>query len=238
MTKPNSTAIVLIVDESGSMSNVTTDTIGGIKTFLDDQKAVPGEATISLVKFNHEPTYLWDFINLQTAPEFTNKEYRPNGNTALLDAIGITIETLGKRLADMSEDERPSSVVVAILTDGEENSSVRFRNAQDTIKSMIKHQTDVYSWKFLFLGANQDAFLSASTLGIDASSTMNFASTSIGTRAAYASVSRTVRRGRTAGGASDSYNFTEQDIQDYNNAIDPANSPTTPIAPVVDPKNP
>jgi uncharacterized protein YegL len=232
MTKANSTAIAIIVDESGSMSNVTSDTIGGINTFLAEQKKTPGEATLTLVKFNDTHTTVLDYVDLQTVKELTTEDYRPSGNTALYDAIGVAATTLGKRFSDMPEDQRPSSVVVAILTDGQENSSRQFQQHQ--VAALIKQQTEVYSWSFLFLAANQDAVLAAGKLNINAGSSMTYASSKVGTRSAFTSMSNSVARGRQlrASGnsaGSDTYQFTDADRQAYADATNVAPAVIPPV---------
>jgi len=108
------------------------------------------------------------------------KTYAPDGSTALLDAIGRTIDETGARLAAMSEADRPGKVIIAILTDGEENSSGTFTWAQ--ISDMIRHQQDVYKWEFLFLGANQDAIATAARMNISRNSSANFFQTDKGIR--------------------------------------------------------
>jgi len=152
----NLSEIVCIVDRSGSMATIAADAIGGFNTFLAEQKKLPGEAQFTLVLFDTE--YLVPVANqpIQSVEPLTNKTFVPRGGTALLDAIGRTIATIGVRLGKTPESERPAHVIVVILTDGEENSSHEYSHSR--IASMIQHQQDKYNWHFVYLGVGIDAF--------------------------------------------------------------------------------
>ena len=163
--------LIFILDKSGSMTSLTDDVIGGFNSLIEKQKEEEGEAYVSTILFDHEIEILHNHINITEITPITNKEYETRGMTALLDAIGITIDSVGKRLSETPENERPEKVIIAITTDGEENSSRKYTKAQ--IKEKIEHQQNKYSWTFIFLGANMDAVGEAVNLGIDA----NFAST-------------------------------------------------------------
>jgi uncharacterized protein YegL len=181
------TEIVCIIDKSGSMSEVRNDAIGGFNMCLEEQQSVPGDATLTLVLFDTEYSMVHQNKPLSKVPPLTKRSYSPGGMTALLDAIGKTIHTIGQRLSDLPEEERPSKVIVAILTDGEENSSREYNLTQ--VKEMIQHQKEIYSWEFVFLGANQDTFAEAAKLGIDAKDTVEFAANSAGITRAYTQMS-------------------------------------------------
>jgi hypothetical protein len=116
------------------------------------------------------------------------RSYQPRGNTALLDAIGRTINTVGERLDHTPEQERPGKVLIVILTDGLENASKEFSLEQ--INQMIQHQREVYSWEFIFLGAGQDAIQVANSLGISAASAVQFSGTPEGTAQAFQAISQ------------------------------------------------
>jgi len=193
------THIVYIVDRSGSMMGKESDVIGGFNKFIKDQKEIPGEASMVLVKFDHEygPVDTWDSI--QNVPELDNNSYIPRGSTALLDAIGRTIATQGENLSNIAENERPDKVIVLIMTDGLENNSHEYTKTK--IKEMISHQQEKYNWKFVFLGANQDSFAEASSMGISQSLTANYANNSKGINSMYASTSNLVRNFRSTGKA-------------------------------------
>jgi len=185
--------IVCVIDRSGSMSSIRSDAIGGFNTFLKEQKSVPGEATLTLALFDHEYITLHNAVNLRDVPELTTETYVPRGNTALYDAIGRTIDVVGSRL-DKSAT-KPDKVIVVILTDGEENSSIEYPRAR--VAEMIRHQQDKYSWEFVFLAANQDAFQSGAGLNIKSSNTANFAANAKGTADAYSYISATTASMRT-----------------------------------------
>ncbi|MDP0489833.1 MAG: VWA domain-containing protein [Verrucomicrobiota bacterium JB023] len=158
------TEIAFILDSSGSMLALAQPAIDGFNSFLGDQLAAPGQARLSLALFNHDYSLPVASLPLEDVRELTPATYRPSGTTALLDAIGRTIDDLGKRLANMPENERPGHIVVAIFTDGLENSSTDYTLAQ--VQSLITHQTEKYNWEFLFLAANQDALATAARMGI------------------------------------------------------------------------
>jgi uncharacterized protein YegL len=192
----NLSEIVCIVDRSGSMDAIREDAIGGFNTFLSDQKQQPGEAMLSLVLFNHEYKLLHDHVDINKVPKLDKRSYKPQGMTALLDAVGRTIDAIGQRLSDTPEKERPSKVIVAILTDGLENASRDYSRGK--VAALIQQQRDVYQWEFIFLAANQDAIASAQSISIHARDSVSFQSTGEGVRHAYASMSREVTRRRSS----------------------------------------
>ena len=185
--------IACVIDRSGSMSSIRSDAIGGFNTFLAEQKSVPGEATLTLVLFDHEYIEQFKSIPIKDVSDLTNESYVPRGNTALYDAIGRTVDSVGARLDRMKD--KPEKVIVLILTDGEENASQEYTASR--VAEMIKHQQDKYGWEFVFIAANQDAFLSGSKLNIKACNTVNFAANSFGTSQAYANMSNMTRGYRT-----------------------------------------
>jgi uncharacterized protein YegL len=187
MTKENLTAIAVIIDQSGSMASLQKDIIGGYNTFLKEQKAVSGEATLTLTLFSDHTTIVHDNLPLSEVPELTEATYRPSGSTALLDAIGKTVDTMGRKFASMKEEDRPSKVIVLIMTDGEENASTAYKHAQ--IKEMVSHQQDKYNWQFVFVGANIDSFSVGTSFGVAAHSTYSYTANSIGTKSLYSSIS-------------------------------------------------
>jgi len=208
MTKENFTSINVIIDASGSMSHLSHDTIGNFNTFLQEQKAFPGEAVFTLCTFNTDYRLVHDFVKIAGVPSLDAKTYTPMGGTALLDAMGATIDSVGKKLAALPEDERPSKVIFLIITDGHENSSKRFDPAQ--IKSMVEHQKDVYSWEFVFMGANIDAIATGTNLGISMQNTLNYVPSAAGTQDLYKSISSNTStyRGSTSSRA-DFFNQTQ-----------------------------
>lgn len=184
--KKGHTEIVCIIDRSGSMQSIKDDAIGGFNSFLEDQRKVPGTATVTLVLFDHEYIVVHDGVDLSTVKDLNGDTFVPRGNTALLDAVGRAINEVGARLSNMPEDQRPEKVMVCILTDGYENCSQEF--SAPKIREMINHQRDKYSWEFSFLAANADAFTTASNMGIKKDYTSSFEKTSDGVRNAFYSM--------------------------------------------------
>lgn len=176
------TEIAFVLDRSGSMNPIAADAIGGFNTFLASQQALPGEARLTLVLFDHEYLVVHDNAAIRQVPPLDATTYVPRGMTALLDAVGRTIDDVGVRLAATPEDQRPAKVLVAILTDGQENASRDYTFAK--VSGMIKHQQEKYSWEFLFLAANQDAIAAAGALSIGAKDAVAFQATGEGVRKA------------------------------------------------------
>lgn len=194
------TDISVVQDKSGSMSMLRDETIKGFNSFLEEQKKAPGKCTMTLMQFDTNFSLLYSGEDIQKVQPLTEKTYHPDGYTALLDAIGKTIQTTGQRLDALPEDQKPARVVIAIFTDGEENSSREFNGpvGRSKVFEMIKHHTDKYNWQFLFLGASQDAVQAGGGLGIGASNSMSTANTAKGTTQAYATASANIRSYRAA----------------------------------------
>ena len=195
--KENLSELVFILDRSGSMESMCAEAIGGFNSFLEEQKKLPGEAKLTVVLFDHEYTFLCNGQDIKSVEPLTDKIYTARGTTALLDAVGRTVDEVGKRLAATPEDQRPSKVLVAILTDGQENASSSYTKAK--IQEIIKHQTDKYAWQFLFLASNQDAFSEAQQLGIHLHNVSGYDATKIGTRKAFDSITYATNSYRTTG---------------------------------------
>lgn len=181
--KKGLTELVCILDRSGSMWNIAKDAIGGFNSFLSEQKEVEGDANITMAIFDHDYEVIHDNVNLEEVEELTSEVYYPRGGTALYDAIGRTMQSVGARLNETPEDERPENVIVAILTDGEENQSTEY--SAEKIKEMIKHQEDKYDWTFMYLAANQDAFDVGRTFGMSDYNSINFNANSGGAKGAF-----------------------------------------------------
>lgn len=207
--KTDLTDISVVLDRSGSMQSVRTDTIGGFNAFLKTQKEAPGEALLSLVQFDDQYEVVYSGKNINDVPELTEKTFVPRGMTALLDAIGRTINATGARLSELPENERPSRVIFVILTDGDENASKEL--TKEKVNEMIKHQTDVYQWDFVFLGANQDAIKAGATMGIMAGNSMSYAANAKGTAAAFASVGATMCAYRSGDTSAKTAFFSDDD---------------------------
>lgn len=163
--KKNLTQLVFILDRSGSMTGLESDTIGGFNSMLKKQKEEEGECIITTVLFDHEVELLHDRIDIRAVRPLTKQDYTVRGSTALLDAIGKTIHKIGNAEKNTAEEYRAEKVMVVIITDGEENSS-RFYSLRE-VKHMIERQKERYGWEFIFLGANIDAVETATRFGID-----------------------------------------------------------------------
>ena len=188
--------ILCIVDRSGSMASIRSEAIGGFNAFLESQKQEAGEANLTLVLFDNEYKVVCRGTAIGKVQPLSDKTFVPRGTTALLDAMGRTIDDAGKRLADMPDEQRPETVIVAVLTDGMENASSDYSQAQ--IAEIIRHQKENYNWQFVFLAANQDAIATAERLSINRTDAMSFNSDSAGTRMAFRKMSCMVSERRTA----------------------------------------
>jgi hypothetical protein len=171
MPNQNRRHISIILDRSGSMQAVKTDTEGGLKAFLAEQTTDPGETFVSLYQFSdrYEPVY--EFTALTDVPDYT---LQPRGMTALLDAIGKTLTTMRAQFDAMPDSEIPGHVCVVILTDGQDNASTEWRSRRQ-IRRLINDLQDK-GWTFLFLGADQDAFAAAGDIGISPDTTLSYSS--------------------------------------------------------------
>lgn len=154
------------------------------------RKKEEGEAFVTTVLFDDEYELLHDHVGIEQVEPITDKEYYARGCTALLDAIGKTINSIGSRLNSTPEDERPEKVIFVITTDGFENASIEFNKS--AVKEMIEHQQDKYSWTFIFLGANMDAVEEAASLGIAATHSHTYTANARGTSSVYASLDAAV----------------------------------------------
>ena len=190
------TEIAFVLDRSGSMESCSTAAIAGFNKFLVEQQLTEGLAKLTLILFDDEYLRICQSVPVPEVLPLTDKTYVPRNSTALLDAIGATIDELGDRLSAMNEKDRPGQTIVAILTDGLENASQNY--SWKDIAAKIKHQTEVYKWTFLFLGANQDAIATAAQISIAANNAASFVADSAGSQASHASFSRKVRSFRRA----------------------------------------
>lgn len=182
--KKGYTKVLLILDRSGSMSNIQKEMVDGINEYIDGLKKQEGKCDVFAVQFDtgganqgREDWYQVLFDKpLNEVPTLTTDVYQPRSGTPLLDAIGKTIDEQGHILKVMKEEDRPEHVIVLIITDGQENASTRYGSATNKrrVADMIKHQQEVYKWIFTFMGADHDAVLAAEELHIPSSLTMNY----------------------------------------------------------------
>ncbi len=191
MTNPDYTALLFIIDRSGSMLSIKEDMEGGINGVLEEQKKLPGEVTVDVAYFDNVVNYDEKFLSLESA----SIEIKPRGMTALHDAIVSSTATFGDALSQLPEEDRPGNVLVIIVTDGHENASKEAKISD--VKNIIAQQQDVYGWNFLFLGANQDALETGDAFGLRKGASMTYAATRGGTMDASNFIGATITSART-----------------------------------------
>ena len=201
--KKNLTELVFILDRSGSMYGLEQDTIGGFNSMLTKQKSLDGECRITTVLFDHQYTLFHDRIDIQAVSPMSEKDYFVGGSTALLDAIGITIDKLIRVQRHTAEGYRAQKVVFVIITDGEENSSQKY--SYDQVKAKIEHEKEAYGWEFIFLGANMDAVKTASQFGIYADRAAEYVPDAVGTTLNFEMMSNAVSEFRQCSTISDQH---------------------------------
>lgn len=183
--------IIDITDRSGSMSVLRGSIIAGFNMLVKEQREIGGEARLTHVQFDDVYELHYQGKDIHHAPLLTTDTYAPRNCTALYDAIGRTLNEQGERIA---REKWADKVIVSIRTDGLENASKRYTLEQ--IKTMISHAQE-YGWVFVFSAANQDAFQSGATMGLDPTYTANYQPTFAGVADSYAAVSASLRAMRT-----------------------------------------
>lgn len=183
------TELVFILDRSGSMAGLEHDTIGGFNSMLEKQKRTEGDAVVTTVLFDSTCELLHDRTDLRGIAPMTDKEYTVGGCTALLDAIGQTIDKITRARQHVLFECRPQKTLFVIITDGEENASREY--SADHIRKLIGHQKEE-GWEFVFLGANIDAITAASRIGITPSRAADYHADSVGTRTNFDALSELV----------------------------------------------
>ena len=185
----NLTEIIFILDRSGSMAGLESDTIGGFNGLIRKQKQAEGEALVTTVLFNHNTEILHDRLPVADVPEMTDKDYAVRGCTALLDAVGESVARTDLIQKHVREEDRPAKTMVVITTDGLENASSRYTYAD--VKALIEAQK-AEGWEFVFLGANIDAAEEAQRIGIAPSRAVNFVSDEEGTALNFKALNKAV----------------------------------------------
>jgi len=175
--KKNLVELVFIVDRSGSMSSIASDMEGAIKSVIKDQKKLDKEILVTFVRFDIEYEKVFNHIPITDVPEITIKA---RGMTALLDAMGKTINSFEREFSEKEKKERPEKVLFMIITDGKENSSKEF--SREKVFGMIETVKRDHGWDFTFIGANQDAIKEGGDLGISRGSSINYAASPAGVR--------------------------------------------------------
>lgn len=209
--KKNLTEVVFILDKSGSMSGLESDTIGGFNSMISKQKKEKGEALISTVLFSDNSRVIHDRKNVKEIKKMTSKEYSVGGCTALLDAIGDAIHHIKNIHKYIREEDVPENTLFVITTDGLENASHKYDYKQ--IKKMINKQKEL-GWEFMFLGANIDALETADNLGINREMAVNYNNDSKGTALNYETICESISELRSVG--SISKNWNKKINNDYN----------------------
>lgn len=178
--KKGRTELVFILDKSGSMSGLEADTVGGFNAMLEKQKKVDGECRITTALFDNGYELLHDRIDIQAVRPLTEKEYQVGGSTALLDAIGRTIQKIDGAQRHTAEEFRAEKVLCVIITDGEENASREY--TAEKVRALIERQKEQFGWEFIFLGANIDAVVTAGRFGISPDRAVDYLADSEGTK--------------------------------------------------------
>jgi hypothetical protein len=209
VTDPQRTLIAVLLDRSGSMESIKSDTEGGFNAFIADQAKEPGEAAVTLAQFDTEYEVVYANRPIADVPRL---ELQPRGGTALYDGVGRLITDVGAELAARPEAERPGRVIVVVMTDGHENSSVEWTH--EAVSAAIKRQEGEYSWDFVFLGANMDAVAVGARMGFATDRSMTYDANADGVAAAVASTSAYVSRRRAAAPAAMVDGFSDEDRAD------------------------
>lgn len=200
--KKNLTEIIILTDRSGSMKSIQSDMEGGLKSFIEKQKEEKGECRITHYEFDDVIDLKINNVNIKDVEQIT---ISPRGMTALFDALGKVINEVGERLSKTKEKDKPESIIVITATDGLENASKEFNSRQ--IAEMIKHQEIKYSWKFIYLGANQDAFAIGKAYGFQGATSLTYGTDSKSIGNTFAVLSEGVSKMRCCSTAD--YSFSD-----------------------------
>lgn len=201
------TQITFVLDASGSMATIKDDTVGGFNAFLDDHRSGPGTATVALYEFHDTVSRRYQGTPVREAPRLDPGAYLPGGRTALHDAIVTAIRETDAYLDAFPPARSPENVIVVVLTDGKENAS---ETPAAIVRELVAERRTEYGWEFLFIGANQDAALTANTMGMAPEQALNMSHTGAGARAAYEATSERIQNARETGTAG---SYHEQDRQ-------------------------
>ena len=201
--KKNLTELVFILDRSGSMAGLESDTIGGFNGMIEKQRREPGEAYVSTVLFDNVSEVLHDRVPLDRIPKMTEKDYTVRGCTALIDAIGGAIHHIGNVHRYARPEDVPEHTLFIITTDGMENASHRY--GADEVRRMISDRKE-QGWEFLFLGANIDAVRTGARFGIAANRVANYKADGAGTELLYETVAAAVSSVRRSAPMAEDWN--------------------------------
>ena len=214
---PHFTEIAYILDRSGSMHPMQEAAVSAFNDFLTAQLTVPGQARLSLVQFDDSYEVPVAGRYLDDVPQLTAATYTPRGSTALLDAIGSTIQETDRRVEAMADADRPAKVILAVFTDGFENASRNFTST--AISDLIRRYRDEKGWEFLFLAANQDAIASASAMHMDVSLSASVDYSFGGIKSTGSAMSRKVRAMRMKSGGTMDAQAMEDDAKSMDQIV-------------------
>ena len=189
-TSNNITELVFILDRSGSMAGLESDTIGGFNAMIEKQKKQDGLCWVSTVLFSNDSQVIHDRVRLEAVPPMTEQEYSVGGCTALLDAIGDAIHHIGNIHKYARAEDIPAHTLFVITTDGMENASRKYSAKE--IKRKIERQKEQFGWEFLFVGANIDAVETAGRFGIAPDRAVNYHADRKGTKLVSEGLGRAV----------------------------------------------
>lgn len=196
--KPECIELVLVLDKSGSMQGLESDTIGGFNSMIKKQKALDVPVRVTAVLFNDKTDMLYESRSIHSVHALTEKEYEVGGTTALLDAVGSTILNVDQK----GNVKKGTKVIFVIITDGMENASREFTKTK--VKQMISDKQEKYGWDFIYLGANIDAAEEAGAIGVKKANAVTYRNTESGVRANYDAVSAYVKEAAEMGAVASS----------------------------------
>ena len=196
--KPERIELVLVLDKSGSMQGLESDTIGGFNSMIKKQKALDVPVRVTAVLFNDKTDVLYESRSIHSVHALTEKEYEVGGTTALLDAVGSTILNVDQK----GNVKKGTKVIFVIITDGMENASREFTKTK--VKQMISDKQEKSGWDFIYLGANIDAAAEAGAIGVKKANAVTYRNTESGVRANYDAVSAYVKEAAEMGAVASS----------------------------------
>lgn len=189
MTRPGYRLRILIIDRSGSIESILAGQQSGLEEFLASESKVPGTVTFSVWDFDDEIRCVHSMASYDEVKDY---KIEPRNMTAMNDAIGDAVEAEGAKLAAMPEDERPEDVTVIIASDGLENASQRRTRAE--VKAMLDHQQEVYGWRVMWMGTNQDVLKEATSSGVTMDMAISYAASSAGSQNAWSASAANLAR--------------------------------------------